>query len=30
MIPREDDPAEAPGYHLYRPSGKPPVDEDDE
>jgi len=30
VIPREDDPAEAPGYHLYRPSGKPPVDEDDE
>jgi hypothetical protein len=30
VIPREADEPDSPGYHLYRPSGKPPVDEDDE
>jgi MFS family permease len=30
VIPRDDDEPESPGFHLYRPSGKPPVDEDDE
>jgi len=29
VIPREDEP-DSPGYHLYRPSGKPSVEEDDE
>ena len=28
VLPRED--AESPGFHLYRPSGQPPADEDDE
>jgi Major Facilitator Superfamily len=30
VIPREDDEPQSPGYHLYRPSGRPPADEDDE
>jgi hypothetical protein len=30
VIRREDDEPESPGFHLYRPSGKPPTDEDDE
>ncbi|OLB76924.1 MAG: MFS transporter [Actinobacteria bacterium 13_2_20CM_2_71_6] len=30
VIPREDDEPESPGFHLYRPSGTPPTDEDDE
>ena len=30
VIPREDDEPQSPGFHLYRPSGQPPVDEDDE
>ena len=30
VIPREDDEPQSPGFHLYRPSGQPPADEDDE
>ncbi len=30
VIPREDDEPESPGFHLYRPSGRPLADEDDE
>jgi hypothetical protein len=30
VLPREDDEAVSPGFHLYRPSGRPPSDEDDE
>jgi hypothetical protein len=30
VIRREDADPESPGFHLYRPSGQPPVDEDDE
>src|SRR5205823_2643016 len=30
VLPREDTEPESPGFHLYRPSGTPPVDEDEE
>jgi hypothetical protein len=30
VLPRDDTEPDAPGYHLYRPSGTPPSDEDDD
>jgi hypothetical protein len=29
VLPRDDTEPEAPGYHLYRPSGAPPADDED-
>jgi MFS family permease len=30
VLPRDDTEPDSPGYHLYRPSGAPPTDEDDD
>src|SRR5205807_2474769 len=30
VLPREETEPESPGFHLYRPSGRPPVDDEDD